>query len=360
MSRPLTVEAEPAFRTRHANPYNARLYTAVHDQGVPVRDLSYLRLLINPPAVVHLHWPDLTFLSGPRRWRHVARLALFFGALRIARLTGTRLVWTVHNLDSHEERSTTRIRAAHRRLLLKNVDAFLSLTEDGLDAARRAYPELRDIPGYVTPHGHYRLDYDLTRERAEARRMLNLPQQSRLLVSAGAIRPYKNIPQLIRSFREREDADSILVIAGKPASPALREEIERAAGDDPRVILDLAFLSNENMALWLRAADLVVLPYHSIQNSGSAILALSAERPVLVPDLGAMRELAEQIGHDWVRLYSGEFRVETLDDAIHWLDTEPRPSAPDLLPLSWDAIASQTIEAYRAVVRMPRARIRRS
>ena len=41
MTRALTVEAEPAFRTRHANPYNASLYRAMQGLGVRVRDLSY-------------------------------------------------------------------------------------------------------------------------------------------------------------------------------------------------------------------------------------------------------------------------------------------------------------------------------
>jgi beta-1,4-mannosyltransferase len=354
--RPLRVEAEPAFRTQHANPYNARLYTAVQAQGVAVKDLRYLNLLVRPPSVVHLHWPDLTFLSGPRRWRHIARLTLFFGFLRVARLSGTRLVWTVHNLDSHEERATPRIRAAHRWLLLRNVDAFLSLSEEGLAATREAYPELRTVPGFVTPHGHYRLDYDLTGEKSEARDVLDLPQHSPVLVSTGAIRPYKNIPQLIRSFLQRPDDGSILAIAGKPSGAALREEIEQAAGGDPRVRLELSFLSPERMALWLRAADLVVLPYRAIQNSGSAVLALSAHRPVLVPALGSMRELADQIGHEWVSLYTGDISSERIDAAMTWLAMEPRPNEPDLSPLDWHTIAAQTIAVYRHVTQSPRPR----
>jgi beta-1,4-mannosyltransferase len=355
-TRQLRVEAEPAFRTQHANPYNARLYTAVQAQGVAVRDLSYINLLVRPPSVVHLHWPDLTFLSGPRRWRHIARLGLFFGFLRVARLSGTRLVWTVHNLDPHEERATPRIRAAHRRLLMRNVDAFLSLSEEGLAATREAYPELRTVPGFVTPHGHYRLDYDLTGEMSEARDVLELAQHSRVLVSTGAIRPYKNIPQLIRSFLQRDDDGTILAIAGKPSSAALREEIQQAAGNDPRVRLELSFLSPERMALWLRASNLVVLPYRAIQNSGSAVLALSAHRPVLVPALGSMRELAEQIGHEWVSLYTGDISSEHINDAISWLVTESRSDEPDLSPLDWNMIASQTIAVYRQVTGSPRPR----
>ena len=114
VSRPVTqrrlvVQAEPAFRTEHANPYTAELARALQRRGVDVTDLSYASVAFGRADVVHLHWPDLTFLSGARRSIHLARLVLFYSALAVARrLRGTILVWTVHNVSSHEDRSSRR------------------------------------------------------------------------------------------------------------------------------------------------------------------------------------------------------------------------------------------------------------
>ncbi|QHC60127.1 glycosyltransferase [Rathayibacter sp. VKM Ac-2760] len=357
-SRRLRVEAEPAFRTRYANPYNARLYTAMTAEGVLVRDLSWARLLLAKVDVVHLHWPDLTFLSGIRRYRIVARLVFFFAFLRVARLRGTRLIWTAHNVASHEERATPFLRNWYRRLLTENLDAILCLSEEGVIAMRRSYPELAGVPAFVTPHGHYRHDYDFSASRAEARAELGVDPDARLVVSVGQIRPYKNVPTLIERFRDREDDGTLLAVAGNPARGPLRGVIEEAAAGDARIRLELSFLSDERMALWLRASDLVVLPYSAIQNSGSAILAVSADRPVLVPDLGAMHELAALVGSDWVRLYDGAFDTAALDDALAWLDERPvaDDASADLSALEWDAIARSTIEVYRRVLRAPRPR----
>lgn len=357
-SRRLRVEAEPAFRTRYANPYNARLYTAMTAEGVLVRDLSWLRLLVAKVDVVHLHWPDLTFLSGVRRYRIVARLVFFFAFLRVARLRGTRLIWTAHNVTSHEERGTAFLRNWYRRLLTGNLDAIVCLSEEGVTAMRRSYPELAAVPAYVTPHGHYRHDYDFSATRAEARAELGLDPDARLVVSVGQIRPYKNVPTLIERFREREHDGTLLAVAGNPARGPLRGVIEEAAAGDERIRLELSFLSDERMALWLRASDLVVLPYSAIQNSGSAILAVSADRPVLVPDLGAMHELAALVGSDWVRLYDGAFDTAALDDALAWLDERAvdADASADLSALEWDAIARATIDVYRRVLRAPRPR----
>ncbi|WKK72468.1 hypothetical protein Q0F99_05835 [Rathayibacter oskolensis] len=356
-SRSLVVEAEPAFRTRYANPYNARLYTAMTAEGVLVRDLSWFRLLTSRVDIVHLHWPDLTFLSGIRRYRVVARLVFFFGFLRVARLRGTRLIWTAHNVVSHEERATPFLRNWYRRLLTENLDAIICLSQEGVAAMRVSYPELADVPAFVTPHGHYRADYDFSADRAEARAELGLDPDARLVVSVGQIRPYKNIPTLIERFREREDDGTLLAVAGNPARGPLRGVIEEAVGGDPRVRLELAFLSDERIALWLRASDLVVLPYSAIQNSGSAILAVSADRPVLVPDLGSMHELAALVGPQWVRLYSGGFDRSVLDEALAWLDQREAEERADLSALEWDAIARSTIEAYRLVLGVPHRRV---
>ncbi|ANJ26282.1 glycosyltransferase family 4 protein [Agromyces aureus] len=343
--RPLVIEAEPAFRTAHANPYNARLCTTIVGEGHTVRDLSYLRLFTGRIDIVHLHWPELTFLTG-RRWRVLARLLLFRAGLRIARLrNGTKLVWTVHNVASHEQRSTPGLRAMHRRLLVEEVDALLSLSAGGLDAARAAYPELAAKPGTVTPHGHYRLDYDLSVPRAEARAERGLEDGAPVVASVGMIRSYKNIPELVRTVVESEHQVR-LVVAGKPAGAPLAAEIATAAGSDPRVLLDLAFQSDAAIVGWLRAADVVVLPYRAIQNSGSAILALSADRPVVVPALGAMRELQDQVGSEWVRCYEGDFDAAELARTLEWAAI-PRPDRAPLDRLDWNAIARSTVEAYR-------------
>ncbi|KQM82782.1 hypothetical protein [Agromyces sp. Leaf222] len=345
--RPLVIEAEPAFRTAHANPYNARLYTTIVAEGHTVRDLSYLRLFTRPVDIVHLHWPELTFLTG-RRWRVLARLLLFRAGLRVARLRNdTKLVWTVHNVASHEQRSTPRLRAMHRRLLVEEVDGLVSLSEGGLDAARAAYPELADTPGAVTPHGHYRLDYDVGISKDEARAERGIEGDALVVASVGMIRAYKNIPDLVRTV-VGGDHEVRLVIAGKPAGSALAAEIVAAADSDSRVLLDLAFQSDAAIMGCIRASDVVVLPYRAIQNSGSAILALSADRPVVVPALGAMRELQELVGPDWVRCYEGEFDAAELDRTLEWAAI-PRPDRAPLDRLDWGAIARETVAAYRRV-----------
>ena len=97
----------------------------------------------------------------------------------------------------------------------------------------------------------------------------------------------------------------------------------------------------------MKAADLVVLPFTEILNSGSAILALSFNRPLLVPSRGAMAELFDIIGPDWVRLYDGPLTSQILEEAVLWANEKSSSSAViDLGRLDWDKIGQLTVEAF--------------
>ena len=222
--RPLVVEAEPAFRTAHANPYNARLYTTMAGDGCLVRDLSYLRLATRRIDIVHLHWPELTFLTG-RPWRVLARMLLFRAALRVARFrNGTKVVWTVHNVASHERRATPRL-ARDAPATARTGGRRAALAHRGRPRDRRARrtPSSRTCPSAVTPHGHYRDDYDFAASRDDARAQVGVHPDASLVVSVGMIREYKNIPELVRTVVGSDDPDVVLAVAGKPSSATLAE-----------------------------------------------------------------------------------------------------------------------------------------
>jgi beta-1,4-mannosyltransferase len=94
---------------------------------------------------------------------------------------------------------------------------------------------------------------------------------------------------------------------------------------------------------------LVVLPYREILNSGSALLALSFDRPILVPLRGTLGELQSQVGADWVRAYTGELTTAHIEDAMQWALHTPRSGQAPLQALDWQELAQQTIRAYKFV-----------
>src|SRR6185295_13033913 len=117
-----------------------------------------------------------------------------------------------------------------------------------------------------------------------------------------------------------------LIVAGSAADDVARD-ITKVSEANSNVRLFLEFVNQNDIQKYLRAADLVILPYTQILNSGSAILALSFDRPILVPARGALSELRYVVGPDWVSLYEDQLNPEIVRAAIQW--TKAREAQPD-------------------------------
>ncbi len=235
-------------------------------------------------------------------------------------------------------------------LLPPRVDAFVSLTETGRDLARRRWPALADKPGFVVPHGSFRSVYPNDTTRAEARARLGLDPDRPVILHFGLVRPYKSVPELVDAFRALGHPEAQLLVAGKVWDEALEAEIRDRARGVAGIDLRFGWIPFEETQLHFNACDLVVLPYRRILNSGAALLALGFDRPVLVPGTGAMPELQERFGSDWVRLFDCEISAADLAAAIDWAHAQ-RIAGVNWEGLDWPHLAAEYRDIYDIVLR---------
>jgi beta-1,4-mannosyltransferase len=341
------VLAWPGLAARAKNPYTWLLCSHLAALGVRVRDFTPARALRGGYDVLHLHWPEKALNAGSLLGRVAGAIAAL-AMIEAARLHGARVVWTAHNARPHESRHP-RLEERFWSAVVRRVDAVIHPSVAGQEAVEARFPELARRPRAVVPLGHFRGAYPDTVSREEARASFGVPDGARVLAFLGLVRPYKNVPHLIRTVRAlpREAGEVVLLIGGAPHSAVLAAEIREAAGGDPRVRLALEHIPDDDIQRYLRAADLVVLPFRDITNSGSALLALSFDRPVLVPALGAMGELQALAGAEWVRTYDKDLTPDLLACALDWSVRRP-PGAPRLDALEWPEIARQTLSVYQA------------
>ena len=349
---PLRVLSWPGQDTRQKNPYTWLLCTHLTALGVQVRDFTPGRALRGGYDILHLHWPEKALNADSLAGR-VAGAAAALGVLRAAHLHGARIVWTAHNAQPHESRHPA-LERWYRSAVLHLVDVVIHPSEAGRRLVTSRYPEVAGRPHAVVPLGHFRGAYPDTATRESAREAMRIPAGARVITFLGLVRPYKNVPHLIRTVRSLpvEAGEVVLIVGGAPHSAAVADEVRAAAQDDPRVRLNLAHVPDGEVQYYLRASDLVVLPFRDITNSASALLALSFDRPVLVPALGAMGELQELAGADWLRTYGGELTPAIVADALDWASA-PRSEPPRLDALEWPEIARRTLAAYRAGLQPP-------
>src|SRR5690606_17692662 len=90
------------FPKEGENPYLNQLSSRLEAAGLQVDEFSFPRAFTRRYDVVHMHWPD-THLWSVSWWRSLGkhiRLGLLCAWLRLRR---TRIVWTLHNLHTHEK-----------------------------------------------------------------------------------------------------------------------------------------------------------------------------------------------------------------------------------------------------------------
>lgn len=323
--RLLVVESfqEPRSTT---NPYIVMLLQALREVA-EVRTFNWKFALTKRYDVFHVHWPEV-LLGSDRLSRRIARRICFYLLLGHLRAHNIAVVRTVHNPSPHERKS--------------RIDTWLMHKLDRLTTCwirLNPYTELHRQADVTTIlHGHYRDWFPDEKPVAIGKQ----------LVYFGLIRPYKGVDRLITEFREVDDPALRLVVLGKPNSDALGQLLIDAAQPDERISLELQHIPDNELARTIRASELVVLPYTEMHNSGALLVALSLNRPVLVPDTAVNRELAAEVGPQWFHFYTGALTAHALQSAISHVGQPD--GQPDLSQRDWDTAATDHLEVFQRAV----------
>lgn len=196
--------------------------------------------------------------------------------------------------------------------------------------------------------------------RSEARQRLGISDRDKAILFFGNIAPYKGLEYLVRAFRvaANTSVEYRLIIAGsvKNGCAAYWSTIEAMIGDqcDRRgIILKIEYVPDQDTELYFKAADVLVLPYVTIFQSGVLLLGYSFGLPVLVADVGSLKE-------DIVEGVTGfVFNAEDSDDLARAIEryfasdlfkhlADRRQAIADYANAkhSWQAVADVTQRVY--------------
>lgn len=326
-ARLVVLESFPG-RGPETNPYLLQLVDAL-GRHLDVRYFSWRTALTGRYDLFHVHWPE-RLLRSHRRSGRLVRKGLF--VLLLLRLAVLRIpvVRTAHNETAHEgggrfERIALRLFARRARMwIVLNRHTVLPV------GVRRV----------LIPHGDYR-------EWFASVSSTTPPVAGRALYF-GLIRPYKGVDRLLEAFAAIPDPALSLHIAGKPSDAALEHRVRGLAAADPRVEALLTYVGDQALAREVSEASLVVLPYEEMHNSGAALLALSLNRPVLLPRSPVSVDLAAEVGSGWVQVYEGTLTADRLEQAI--AESAHRPELPPALQgRDWATVAALHADAFTEV-----------
>ncbi len=214
------------------------------------------------------------------------------------KVMGKKIAFTAHNVnqarrdsrDSWLNRATLEIQYRLCDHIFVHTQKMKDELCQDFDVAEKVVTVIRHPVNDAFP------DTELT--PAEAKQRLGLRDYEKAILFFGRIRPYKGIEYLLDAFRllsTDEQANYRLIVAGEPKkrSEDYLHEIQESVKRDfkiGQVILRIQFIPDEEMETYLKGADLLVLPYKEIFQSGVLFLAYSFGLPVVATDVGSFRE----------------------------------------------------------------------
>jgi beta-1,4-mannosyltransferase len=340
----LKVAQLPPGHDNDTASYIGLLRDALRGEGIEVvTDLGLKDCLRDDAGldVVHLHWLEYiaTLDATPRSGlvRSAVRCGRFLRDLVRLRRRGISVVWTAHNLRPHEPRQPVleRLLSVGTMLLSHAVITHSRYARQRLSRVYRATGKIS-----VIPHGNY-LNAFPDYGTADPDRSSGAPFE---FLCFGQIRPYKQLPELVRAFRALPHHNVRLVIAGKPIVEAELQRIRQAAGGDQRVVVDARHIPDDEVSAFHRRAHAAIFAYRDVFSSGALVLALSYGLPVVAPAVSTASELVQPPGLETFaagelsagldRMRSGDWSARR-DAALQAAEAHP-----------WSAVAASTVALY--------------
>lgn len=288
-----------------SNPYQEKLLGHLDKNDVDI-DAAEFRILFKKiikeknVQVLHLNWIH-SYLKARNSLNSLYRFFTFIVRLMIIRLRGVKIVWTVHNLSSHEENYPSYLDFLARLILAKLSKAIIVHCQVAQEKVGEIFNIVNQEKIFLIHHGNYIDLYKNEISRQDSRDKLCLAEDEKVILFMGIIRPYKGIYELIEAFKEIDNCQKRkLLIAGKIINEGDSEEILGAIGDAENIIFRPGYVLDEDVQIYMNACDVVVLPYKNILTSGAAILAMSFGKACVAPRIGCMEEF---IGLDGGFLY---------------------------------------------------------
>ncbi len=258
---------------------------------IPISGQPYHKAICNiitvlfkiKPQVIHVQ----SLISARKDW------FIFL----IARLLGTKIIFTAHNILPHAEfeKKAFFMKSAYRIIYSSANQIFVHSQFSKRDLS--AIFKVREEKIAFTYHGNYLFARIRKVSKSEARKSLGLPEDKRILLCFGAIRKYKGIDELLGTFQKIAQAHKnvFLLIVGKPINidSGYYKGLIESLGLSRNVMLKSEYIPLEDIQLYFCASDVAVFPYKEIDASGSLQLAYAFAKPVVVARVGGFGEVVD-------------------------------------------------------------------
>lgn len=216
------------------------------------------------------------------------------------KMLGKTLFFTVHNVDIDErDGKSGAVSRASLRIMYRMMDHIFVHTGKMKAQLERDFGVAGDR---ITVHSFginvLPPDSDLT--RVEARRRLGIGLDEKVALFFGNVAPYKGLEYLVEALGlltrgDAHDGFKLIVagnIKGRESQPYWNKISDLIAQQrlHDSVLPEIRYIPNDEVEVFFKAADVCVLPYVYIDQTGVLFTSYRYGVPVVVTDAGSMQE----------------------------------------------------------------------
>lgn len=251
----------------------------------PMNPFTWWRLVRR----VRADQPDLLLLQW---WVPYWTPSLTVISSLLKRPPATKIAIICHNVLPHDGGGVIDRRLA--MTVLRRADALIVHSEPDRYRARALLPHARIVKAFLPTHEPI-LTNAASAINAALRHQWQVPDQRRILLFFGFVRPYKGLEYLIQALAEvRQQLDVHLLVVGEIwGSPAYYQRYAAEFGVTEAITFVDRYVSNEELPAIFSTADVVVLPYVSATQSGVVQLAFDFGKPVIATNVGGLPEVVQ-------------------------------------------------------------------
>ena len=199
----------------------------------------------------------------------------------------TKVVSIIDNIIPHEKGVADKSLAS---FFLKSIDGCVTMSKSVFEDVER-FNAVKNI--VFCPHPLYD-NFGEKVSREEALKFLQLDPQYRYMLFFGIIRDYKGLDLLLRAMGdERLKRMKVkLIVAGEFYNNGEQyHELEKSLELERQLVWHSEFVPDSEVKYYFNAVDIVVQPYKSATQSGVTQIAYHFEKPMLVTDVGGLKEI---------------------------------------------------------------------
>lgn len=293
------------------------------------------------PDVIHVQWSRLPIFD----YRLIKRLQKL----------GIPVVHTVHDVEPLYSRSGG---ASSLEQVYHACDGLIVHTEANRNELLERYRSVAAERIHVIPHGPLQAELcPAGATQAQARSELGIPVDAPIALFFGTIKHYKGLDVLIDAFAKVHPSlpSAWLLVGGHPAGSSDVPDFSPLAKAKAAWRADLGFIPNEQVWRYYLAADVVVLPYRNITQSGVLLAAMAYGKACIVTAVGGLPEVIDASGAGWVVPVEDSAKLaEVMHAALaqRAVTQQKGTLAKEFVErqFSWKTIARLTHQLYQQVI----------